>query len=105
VSIHVTASTMGTSTPASAGEGARPYRWRKIPGWTPNDPRYRDASEAPHPQNARTKAKRAARLAEYARLRLEGTSSEAAAERLSLARSTRGQYEREFKRQQRGGGA
>jgi hypothetical protein len=104
VSIRVTASTMGVSTPATLAEdaGGTYYKYRGDSRWTPNDARYR-LPDKPHPQNTRTSTERAGRLAEYGRLRLEGTSSEAAAERLGLARSTRGQYEREFQAQQRGG--
>jgi len=106
VSIRPVSSTMGVSTPATVGEGARPYRYRGIKDWTPNDSRYRDLPAKPHPQNARTSAERAARVAEYARLRLEEKATpEEAADRLGLGRSTRGQYDREFRAQQQGEGA
>jgi len=110
VSIKVTASTMGRPSPASvrddAGNGEDSYyRWRKMPGWVPNDPRCRNGAAqprepgVPQPQNAKATAMRAERLRRYFAARDAGKSeAEAAAE--AGVRETAGRaYEAEYQEQ------
>ena len=103
--IRATYTTMGQSSPATVRDDADDgedsyYRWRKIPGWVPNDPRCRKGAAPPpvvHPANATRATGRAARKAEYARLQLEEhLTKEQAAERLGICHSTMQTYQREF---------
>jgi len=93
VSIKVTATTMGVSTPASVAEGARWYRYRG--GQPDNEP----SPAEPQPQNAKATAMRAERLRRYFAARDAGKSeAEAAAE--AGVRETAGRaYEAEYQEQ------
>ena len=93
MSIRPTFTTMGQSSPASvsddAGGGYYKYRGDK--------PLKKGAPAEPSTQNARAMKGRAARLAEFRRLRrAEKLTKEQAAERLGISRSTMQVYEREF---------
>jgi len=98
VTIKITASTMGVSSPASVAAGTRYYRYKG------NKPLAKEAG-APPPQNAKAMTGRRARVAEYKRLRLdEGLTKEQAAERIGISRSAGRYYELEFQAEQQGGG-
>ena len=113
MSIKPAYTTMGQSTPATVSDdaadaGAGFYRYKKDRTWKPNDPRYPKGDERPaepSPQNVKAIAGRAARLAEFRRMRLDGVSKEDAAAALGISRSTMQDYEREFKYSQRGDSA
>ena len=65
--IVVTASTMAEANPSQV-TASRPYRWRKKPDWTPNDPRYRENTPAglvPGSGGAVNTSRRTARLAGF----------------------------------------
>lgn len=115
MSVRAVFTTMGRSTPATVsvdadnGEDGEDgyYRWRKTPGWVPNDPRFREPGRGgePLPQNRSATAAKRARIAEYTRRRLAGESKEQAAAGIGISASTMGYYERAFKafqEQQRG---
>jgi len=93
VSIKVTATTMGVSTPASVAEGTRWYRYRG--GQPGNEP----SPAEPQPQNAKATAMRAERLRRYFAARDAGKSeAEAAVE--AGGRETAGRaYEAEYQEQ------
>ena len=94
MTIKIVSSTMGVSTPASVAEGTGWYRYN---GKQPlkADP------DGTLPQNAKATAGKQQRMAEYARLRLEGASKDEAAERIGIKASTAAYYEREYQDQQR----
>lgn len=100
----VVASTMGRSTPATvsvdadSGESGY-YRWHKMPGWVPNDPRCR-RPEAPSGPAA-LKADKAARLAEFAGHLERGLTAQQAGTLMGLAAKTARTYERELQERQR----
>ena len=95
MTIKITASTMGISTPASVAEGTGYYRYRG------KQPETETRPGETLPQNAKATAGKRQRMAEYARLRLEGVSKDEAAERIGIKASTAAYYERDFKDQQR----
>lgn len=99
MTIKVTHSTMGVSTPATVAEGAGYYRYKRDPLWTPNDGRYpREAVTGP----AVCRADRAARLAEFARYLEQGLTAQQAGQLVGIAAKTARTYERELREQQRG---
>ena len=100
-SITVTATTMGQSTPATAAEGGG-YRWRKIPGWVPNDPRLRGNTEPrrPSPQSLRgspevRREERAKRYARFCQLRDEGMDVIPAGAEVGIERRAAARYEKQ----------
>jgi hypothetical protein len=96
VTVKVTYSTMGVSTPASVAEGTGYYRYRG------KRPHQESPPSSPLPQNIKATTAKQKRVAEYARLRLEEElTKEEAAERLGISSSTAAYYERDLKDQQR----
>ena len=99
-------STMGVSTPATAGDGhAKPYRYRGDPDWTPGDRRYRDKTTEPSGgsslHNLKSSASRRERLAEFASYLEQGLTAAQAGKLLKIAPKTARTYWRELKEQQR----
>ena len=98
--IRSTFTTMGQSSPASVAEGTGYYTYNG------DQPLKKEAPAEPSPQNAKASAGRAARLAEYARLRLkEKLTKQEAARQIGICISTAHAYEREIQEQQRGDGS
>ena len=103
--IRAAFTTIGQSSPASVIEDAEGtgYRWRKIPGWTPNDPRCREPGRggAALPQNVKATSAKQRRITRYCELRLAGkTRTEAASDPdVLVGDSTSKAYEAEFKTQ------
>jgi response regulator of citrate/malate metabolism len=96
VTVKVTYSTMGVSTPASVAEGTGYYRDRG------KQPHQETGPSSPLPQNIKATTAKQKRMAKYTRLRLEEElSKEEAAERLGISRSTARYYENDLKDQQR----
>lgn len=94
--ISVAASTLG-----QAGTGyehlAGGYRWRKVPGWTPGDVRFREPQAPPPPATVAKAALRAARIREFRRYRQDGLSIPAAGRRVGITPKTAYVYERDSK--------
>ena len=108
---EITASTMGRSSPASVGSG-RYYRWRGL--CEPGDPRYREPAPRPASEavmdgvralGRQSSAGKAARVAEFARLREGGLTVQEAGRRLvpPVSPKTARAYERQIKKQQQEG--
>jgi hypothetical protein len=95
--IRVTASTMGQSSPASVSSVGW-YRWRKMPGWTPNDPRCQEETAS---DPAVQKAEKAARLAEFAGYLGQGLTAQQAGRLIGLSPKTSRTYERELRQQEK----
>ena len=102
MTFKVISSTMGRSTPATVNIDADNgqdgyYRWHKIPGWVPNDPRCKpETSSGP----AIGKADKAARLAEFAGYLKQGLTAQQAGRLVGIAAKTARTYDRELKEQQ-----
>ena len=96
----MTASTLGQANPAHVGEGNF-YRRFGSPEWVPNHPDFRDAGTTPGRAAGLTK-ERAARLAEFGRLRAQGLSIPQAGGRLQppVKAKTAYRYEREWRAMQ-----
>ncbi len=104
MTFKVISSTMGRSTPSTVAEDAgrdSGYRWRKIPGWTPGDRRYRDSGGDPPPHNTKAVSAKQQRMARYAECRADGMTREQAAEQVEIGLDTARTYEREIREQQR----
>lgn len=102
MTIKITASTMGVSTPASVGNG-KPYRWRGL--CEPGDPRYREAVKPLPPAMAEAVRAKAERFREFCQYRDDGASVAQAARLIEVSIATARTYERERKEQQREGGS
>ena len=97
MTVRVTYSTMGQSTPATVAEGTRYYTYGG------KQPLEAQSKAETLPQNRIASAAKRARFAEYTRRRLAGESKAEAAEHLGIKASTAAYYERDFKEQQRRG--
>jgi hypothetical protein len=93
-SVRVVMTTTGSVTPGNATL-SRPYRYRGISDWVPNDPRYREPT-APSAGTVARSGERLRRLTEFARLRNEeGLNVTEAGKRLQVAFKTASTYNRE----------
>lgn len=94
--ILVTPLTSGPVTPGYEQLG-KPYRWRKTPGWTPGDARFRESAAPPPPATVAKAAARAARIREFARHREQGLGILEAGRRVGVTTKTAYVYERDSK--------